>query len=73
MIYLCQFIKSVVIEVSKLLSLFQFTGDVLDCILYLLDKSRLTDTARGDPVLTSRIISKMVIYSFYITLLIYSI
>ena len=73
MIYLCQFIKSVEIEVSKLLSLFQFTGDVLDCILYLLDKSRLTDTARGDPVLTSRIISKMVIYSFYITLLIYSI
>ncbi|KAH3768652.1 hypothetical protein DPMN_169872 [Dreissena polymorpha] len=37
----------------------QFTGDVLDCCLYLLDKS-VKDQARGDPVVVSRAISKQV-------------
>ncbi|KAH3768656.1 hemocyte protein-glutamine gamma-glutamyltransferase-like [Dreissena polymorpha] len=37
----------------------QFTGDVLDCCLYLLDKN-VKDQARGDPVVVSRAISKQV-------------
>lgn len=42
---------------------FQFTGNVLDCILYLLDISELKDYARGNPVLVSRKLSAMV-YDF---------
>lgn len=39
----------------------QFTGDVLDCAIYLLDKkSRLPDNCRGDPVTIVRKISSLV-------------
>ena len=39
---------------------FQFTGDILDCCMHLLENSRLTDKACGDPVLVARNISALV-------------
>lgn len=38
----------------------QFQGNILDCILYLLDKSEMPYTDRGKPVLVSRRLSAMV-------------
>lgn len=38
----------------------QFSGEVLDCVIYLLDKkSGIKDQARGDPILVSRAISSL--------------
>ncbi|KAL4235097.1 hypothetical protein ACF0H5_006735 [Mactra antiquata] len=38
----------------------QFTGIVLDCIMYLLENSSLDDTDRGNPVLVCRELSAMI-------------
>ncbi|WAR13579.1 TGMH-like protein [Mya arenaria] len=38
----------------------QFSGDVLDCALYLLETSRLRDHARGNPVIIARKLSAMI-------------
>ncbi|XP_053402717.1 hemocyte protein-glutamine gamma-glutamyltransferase-like [Mercenaria mercenaria] len=38
----------------------QFEGDVLDCVMYLLDKSNLSDSSRGDPIAIVRMVSKLV-------------
>ncbi|XP_045193132.2 protein-glutamine gamma-glutamyltransferase K-like [Mercenaria mercenaria] len=38
----------------------QFEGDILDCVIQLLDKSKLPDHSRGDPTVVVRTISKMV-------------
>ncbi|KAJ7322595.1 hypothetical protein JRQ81_018882 [Phrynocephalus forsythii] len=38
----------------------QFEADVLDCCMYLLDKSQLKPNARKDPVIISRVMSALV-------------